>query len=118
MKMTYKSNQNILKIDVFLARRSCSLQMEFPVPYLTLSMMHFTQKSFLGDMQLVLTELKSYICNVKGDLSYSCNTLRPWLLIYDFCFLRQIDGRITQGENIADNGGLKESFRVRIRLSY
>ena len=35
---------------------------------------------------------------------YGNYTLQPYQL--------QIDGRLTQGENIADNGGLKQAYRV------
>ena len=38
---------------------------------------------------------------------YNNYTLEPYGL--------QIDGRLTQGENIADNGGLKQAYRVIIR---
>ena len=41
---------------------------------------------------------------------YNNYTLEPYGL--------QIDGRLTQGENIADNGGLKQAYRVIIRLDH
>ena len=41
---------------------------------------------------------------------YNNYTLEPYGL--------QIDGRLTQGENIADNGGLKQAYRVIVNLHH